>query len=140
MLLSTIDIALRGATVALLLVLAASLFRGFRHRAGRTAGGGLCPGLGRARRELFDRIDVAGFDLTHAPLIALSTGNVVVFWLFTRALFDDAFKLRLWHGLVWAAVVAFSFVNCMWIAPASAVRGLPSSRSTCSRSASSLWR
>ena len=29
MLLSTLDIALRGATVALLLVLAASLFRGF---------------------------------------------------------------------------------------------------------------
>ena len=29
MMLSTIDIALRGATVALLLVLAASLFRGF---------------------------------------------------------------------------------------------------------------
>ena len=29
MLLSTFDIALRGATVALLLVLAASLFRGF---------------------------------------------------------------------------------------------------------------
>jgi hypothetical protein len=56
--------------------------------------------------------------ILHAPLIALSTGNVVVFWLFTRALFDDAFKLRAWHGLVWAAVAAFSFVICMWIAPA----------------------
>ena len=51
-------------------------------------------------------------------MIALSTGNVVVFWLFTRALFDDGFKLRAWHVLVWAAVAAFSFVNCMWIAPA----------------------
>jgi AraC-like DNA-binding protein len=58
----------------------------------------------------------------HAPLIALSTGNVVVFWLFTRALFDDAFKLRAWHVLVWAAVAAFSFVNCMWIAPAGNAR------------------
>ena len=46
----------------------------------------------------------------------------MVFWLFTRALFDETFKLRWWHGLVWAAVVAFSFVNCMWIAPASGVR------------------
>ena len=62
---------------------------------------------------------------SHAPLIALSTGNVVVFWLFTRALFDDTFKLRWWHALVWAAVAAFSFVNCMWIAPASATRGCP---------------
>ena len=43
----------------------------------------------------------------------------MVFWLFTRALFDETFKLRWWHALVWAAVAAFSFVNCMWIAPAS---------------------
>ena len=57
--------------------------------------------------------------VAHAPLIALSTGNVVVFWLFTRALFDEAFKLRWWHALIWAAVAAFSFVNCMWIAPGS---------------------
>jgi len=44
----------------------------------------------------------------------------VVFWLFTRALFDDAFKMRWWHALVWAAVAGFSFINCAWIAPASA--------------------
>jgi hypothetical protein len=55
-------------------------------------------------------------------LIALSTGNVVVFWLFTRALFDEAFSLRWWHTVVWAAVAAFSFVNCMWIAPAGNLR------------------
>jgi AraC-like DNA-binding protein len=53
-------------------------------------------------------------------LIAISTGNIVVFWLFTRALFDDAFKMRWWHVLVWAAVAGFSFINCAWIAPASA--------------------
>jgi AraC-like DNA-binding protein len=60
--------------------------------------------------------------ISHAPLIALSTGNVVVFWLFTQALFDETFKLRWWHALVWAAVAAFSFVNCLWIAPASGAR------------------
>jgi AraC-like DNA-binding protein len=48
--------------------------------------------------------------------------NAVVFWLFTRALFDEAFRLRWWHALIWAAVAAFSFVNCMWLAPASGVR------------------
>jgi hypothetical protein len=103
--LSTIDISLRGATVALLLVLAASLFRGF----GTVLAGRLAAAfaLGSA---------------AHAPLIALSTGNVVVFWLFTRALFDETFRLRWWHALVWAAVAAFSFVNCMWIAPASGAR------------------
>jgi AraC-type DNA-binding domain-containing proteins len=52
-------------------------------------------------------------------LIALSTGNIVVFWLFTRALFDDAFKMRGWHALLWAVVAGLSFANCAWIAPAS---------------------
>ena len=54
-----------------------------------------------------------------APLIALSTGNVVVFWLFARALFDDAFELRRWHALPWAAVVGISLVNCLVLGPAS---------------------
>jgi AraC-like DNA-binding protein len=60
--------------------------------------------------------------LWHAPLIALSTGTIVVFWLFTRALFDDEFRLRWWHGLIWALVAAFSFAGCVWIAPSGHVR------------------
>src|ERR1700750_222691 len=58
----------------------------------------------------------------HAPLIALSTGNIVVFWLFTRALFDDEFRLHWWHGLIWALVTAFSFVGCLWCAPGGNAR------------------
>jgi len=121
MLLSTIDIALRGATVALLLALAASLFRGF----GTVLAGRLAAAfaLGSAAHAVsYSLGSTSPVSMAHAPLIALSTGNVVVFWLFTRALFDDAFKLRAWHGLVWAAVVTFSFVNCMWIAPADSAR------------------
>jgi AraC-like DNA-binding protein len=119
--LAVLDIALRAATVALLLVLAASLFRDFRHVvAGRLA---VAFALGSAAHAVTSAIGsippVSGW---HAPLIALSTGNVVVFWLFTRALFDDAFTLRWWHALLWAAVAAFSFVNCMWIAPAGSAR------------------
>ena len=119
--LSTLDIALRGATVALLLVLAASLFRGF----GTVIAGRLAAAfaLGSAAHAVSYSIGApAPVSIAHAPLIALSTGNVVVFWLFTRALFDETFKLRWWHALVWAAVAAFSFVNCMWIAPASGAR------------------
>ena len=119
--LSTIDIALRGATVALLLVLAASLFRDF----GTVLAGRLAAAfaLGSAAHAVSYSIGATPpVSPAHAPLIALSTGNVVVFWLFTRALFDETFKLRWWHALVWAAVAAFSFVNCMWIAPASGAR------------------
>jgi AraC-like DNA-binding protein len=121
MMLSTIDIALRGATVALLLVLATSLFRGF----GTVLAGRLAAAfaLGSAAHAVTASIGATSeVTIAHAPVIALSTGNVVVFWLFTRALFDEAFKLRWWHALVWAAVAAFSFVNCMWLAPASGVR------------------
>jgi AraC-like DNA-binding protein len=121
MLLSTIDIALRGATVALLLVLAASLFRGF----GTVLAGRLAAAfaLGSAAHAVTASIGATSqVSIGHAPVIALSTGNVVVFWLFTRALFDETFRLRWWHALVWAAVAAFSFVNCMWLAPASGVR------------------
>ena len=121
MMLSTIDIALRGATVALLLVLAASLFRGF----GTVLAGRLAAAfaLGSAAHAVTASIGATSpVAAAHAPVIALSTGNVVVFWLFTRALFDETFKLRWWHALIWAAVAAFSFVNCMWLAPASGVR------------------
>jgi AraC-like DNA-binding protein len=114
--LSTIDIALRGATVALLLVLAVSLYRGF----GTVLAGRLAAAfaLGSAAHAVTASIGATSpVSPAHAPVIALSTGNVVVFWLFTRALFDEAFSLRWWHGLLWAAVAALSFVNCLWLAP-----------------------
>jgi len=119
--LATIDLALRAATVAMLLVLAASLFRDFRGVvAGRLA---IAFALGSAAHAATSAIGVTPpISAWHAPLIALSTGNVVVFWLFCRALFDDAFALRWWHGPIWLAVAAFSFVNCMWIAPAGNAR------------------
>jgi AraC-like DNA-binding protein len=41
-----------------------------------------------------------------APLVALCAGNVVVFWLFTRAAFDDAFRPRPWHVLLWLLMIA----------------------------------
>src|SRR6267154_6054631 len=121
MLLSTLDLALRAGTTALLLILAASLFRDFRGTlAGRLA---VAFALGSAAHAVTYAIGSTSLvSIWHAPLIALSTGNVVVFWLFTRALFDDAFKLRWWHALIWATVAAFSFVNCMWIAPGGNAR------------------
>jgi AraC-like DNA-binding protein len=119
--LATIDIALRAATVALLLVLAVSLYRGF----GTVLGGRLAAAfaLGSAAHAVTSSIGAASpVSAVHAPAIALSTGNVVVFWLFTRALFDETFSLRWWHGLVWAAVAAFSLVNCLWLVPLYGVR------------------
>ena len=116
-----LDLALRAGTVALLLVLSASLLRDFRNVvAGRLA---IALALGSAAHAVTSGIGVSTpVPVAHAPLIALSTGNVVVFWLFCRALFDDDFSLRWWHALIWLAVAAFSFVNCLWIAPAGFAR------------------
>lgn len=118
---ATIDIALRAATIALLLVLAAALLRDFGNRvAGRLA---VAFALGSAAHAATFTIgSPSAVSAWHAPLIALATGNVVVFWLFCRALFDDAFSPRPWHALVWVSVAAFSFVNCLLIAPGGHAR------------------
>jgi AraC-like DNA-binding protein len=118
--LAALDIALRSASVALLLVLAASLARDFKGVGGARLA--IAFALGSAAHAATCGIGAPAISPAHAPLVALSTGNVVVFWLFTRALFDDAFRLRWWHGLIWAAITAFSFVNCLFVAPVATTR------------------
>src|SRR5512140_245620 len=115
--LSQIDLTLGAGTTAVLLLLAALLFRDFRSvAAGRLAG---AFALGSAAHAV---TAASGLTLPvtpwHAALIALATGNVVVFWLFARALFDDAFELRRWHAAPWAMVVALSLTNCLVLVPA----------------------
>ena len=119
--LSLADLALRAATVAMLLVLAVSLFRDFRKVvAGRLA---TAFALGSAVHAAVCTIGAPlAASASHVPLIAISTGNVVVFWLFCRALFDDGFTLRWRHGLIWLLVASLSFINCMWVAPAGNAR------------------
>ena len=113
---SQINLALGAGTTTLLLLLAALLFRDFRTiAAGRFA---IAFALGSAAHAV---TAASGFTLPvtpwHAALIAVSTGNVVVFWLFARALFDDAFEIRRWHAVPWAAVVALSLTNCLLLVP-----------------------
>src|ERR1700736_99444 len=112
-----INLALGAGTTTLLLLLAALLFRDFRAvAAGRLA---IAFALGSAAHAL---TATSGFapPVTpwHAALIAVSTGNVVVFWLFARALFDDTFQVRRWHAAPWATCVALSLVNCLVLVPA----------------------
>jgi len=114
---SQIDLALGAGTTTLLLLLAALLFRDYREAAaGRLA---IAFALGSAAHAL---TAASGFTPPVVPwqavLIAVSTGNVVVFWLFARALFDDAFQIRIWHAAPWAAVVALSLINCLLLVPA----------------------
>ena len=121
MTLAALELAFRAASVALLLMLAASLLQDFRKVLAARLGAAFA--LGSAAHAASYSVDVTSrIPLWHAPLIALSTGTIVVFWLFTRSLFDDEFRLRWWHGGVWALVMAFSFAGCVWIAPSGHVR------------------
>ncbi|MCP3474372.1 helix-turn-helix domain-containing protein [Bradyrhizobium sp. CCGUVB1N3] len=121
MTLAATELAFRAASVALLLVLAASLLSDFRNVLAGRLGAALA--LGLAAHAVSYSVGVTSrIPASHAPLVALSTGNIVVFWLFTRALFDDEFRLSWWHGWVWALVTAFSFAGCVWIAPGGHVR------------------
>ena len=115
--LSQINLALGAGTTTQLVLLAALLFRDFK----AVAGGRLAIAfaLGSAAHALTVTSEFAPPVVPwQAILIAISTGNVVVFWLFARALFDDAFELRGWHIVPWAAVAGLSLVNCLVLVPA----------------------
>ncbi len=47
-----------------------------------------------------------------APLIGISVGNAVLFWLFSAALFDDGFRWRTWHAAAWAGAVGVGALQC----------------------------
>jgi len=110
-----LDAALRGAAVALLLLIATRIQRDGAPTAAPAS----------ASRRMAARL-LAGFSLTlcvqivsSTPLferalppawqaipVAISVGNSVLFWLFVQLLFDDDFELRPWHALPWLFMLA----------------------------------
>lgn len=111
-LLPLLDAALRGVVIALLLLLAAVLGR---DRPGLpVARAGVVLALG----QCVQLVSSAPFfeaqvpRLWQAPWLAVSVGNAVLFWVFAKALFDDAFRVRPWHLAAWAAVAVLALVNC----------------------------
>lgn len=114
------DIALRAAAVAVLLVLAAVLARdAVRSLTGRLA---LALAVGTVAHAVTFDLAAGPPAAWHAPLQALATGNVVVLWLFCRALFDDEAGLDRRHVLIWGAVTGFGLLNCLVLAPAGGAR------------------
>ena len=119
--LTLVDAALRGTLVALLMLLAAALRRDRPRlpaaRAGVALALGLCVQV-LASTPLFEALAPR---LWQAPLVAVSLGNAVLFWVFVRALFDDEFALRPWHGAVWLAVASLGALNCAVVANSASV-------------------
>ena len=118
--LSLLDAALRGALIALLLLIAVALLRDRSSLPATRAAVAMCIGLVIQVFSSLPQIEAHMPVLWQAPLIAVSVGNAVLFWIFVQALFDDEFSLRRYHGLIWLAVAALSAFNCV-IGPRQAV-------------------
>jgi AraC-like DNA-binding protein len=111
--LPALDWALRGGTVALTLLIAVALLRAL-------------PGVVSARLGVLFAIGAAAYAIVSAsgfhgggvpwqiPLLAVSAGNNTVFWLFASVLFDDTFRLRWWHGVVWLVFVVLGTLDCFF--------------------------
>lgn len=111
--LSLLDAALRGMLLALLVLVGMVLWRDRRRAPAALAGVALALG------QVVQTIGAAPWieqNLPFAwqmPLIAVSVGNVVLFWIFVQALFDDGFVPRPLHALAWGSVALLSLANCL---------------------------
>jgi AraC-like DNA-binding protein len=100
-----LDAALRGALIALMLLLGARLARDRADAPGARIGTLLMAGLSVQAFTSLPLMENNGPWWWQAPLVGISVGNSVLFWLFARALFDDDFVGRPRHLAIWAAVV-----------------------------------
>jgi AraC-like DNA-binding protein len=113
----TLDWALRAGVISLLLFVAALLLRDRPH-------------VLRARVAAAFAVSTAAYALYFAPgfaapptwwqlpLVALSTGNMALFWIFSCALFNDDFRVRWWHAAAWGALATVAVINCVLLAGA----------------------
>ena len=106
------DAALRGTLVALLMLLATVLGRDRPRLPAARAGVAFCLGLCVQVVSSTPLLEANLPRLWQAPLVAVSVGNAVLFWVFVQALFDDDFVLRPVHGAAWATVALLSAFNC----------------------------
>jgi AraC-like DNA-binding protein len=115
--LPALDIALRGALLALLSLLALRLWRDRPQLPAARLGAvfmlGLCVQVVSSHPWLEANLPCHW----QSPLIGVSVGNAVLFWVFVKALFDDDFCWRPLYLWVWLAAVLLAVVNCNLAGP-----------------------
>ena len=111
-----VDVAIRGALIALLVLLATVMRRNRPRLAPARVGVAMALGLCVqviSSTPLFEELVPR---LWQAPWVAVSVGNAVLFWVFVEALFDDEFALRPVHAIAWLLAAALSGLNCAALA------------------------
>jgi hypothetical protein len=120
-LLMLFDAALRGMLLALLLLLAWVLARDRPRLPAARAALAMMLGLMVQVISSTPQFEEQVPRLWQAPLIAVSVGNAVLFWIFVQALFDDDFRFRPLHAAAWLAVAGLAGFNCVAMTPGSSV-------------------
>lgn len=106
-----LNLLLRGSATGTLVLIAAVLWRDHSSFIAIRVGALFAISIGAATLA-----SIPGF--AEAPLSwrllvsGLASGSMFLFWLFTRALFDDAFALTRVHVLTWLGLASLGILNC----------------------------
>jgi len=107
-----LDALLRGMLLALLALIAWVLARDRRALPAVRAGMVLAAGLAVQIASAMPWFEQAAPRMLQAPMVAVSVGNAVLFWVFVKALFDDSFVFKPMHGLAWIVAAGLGGLNC----------------------------
>ena len=109
--LNAVDSAVRGGLCLVLLLSAALLLRDRRQSRGVLSTVWLAVGVTAYVLHSAPEFP-APPGWVWAPVVALATGTAVQLWLWAAQRFDDSFRWRFWHGLVWALFASLGLLNC----------------------------
>ena len=119
LLLPVLDAALRGTLLALLALLAARFLRDRPALPAAQAAVVLCLGTCVQVIGSTPLFELLVPRVWQAPFIAIAVANVVLFWVFVQALFDDDFRFQPVHGVAYGVVLLLSGIDCLaWAADA----------------------
>jgi len=111
MALTALDLGLRGAVVALFLVVCAVLLLRTA-KVHRSAHLGATMGVAGAAYAISTAPFFPAWSFGWgSPFVAFAMGSPVIFWLWARAIFDEHFVLRPWHAAIWALVAGLGLCS-----------------------------
>jgi AraC-like DNA-binding protein len=112
-----LDSALRGALLVLLMLLALRLWRDRPQLPAAQLGAafmlGLCVQVVASQPWLEAHLPCHW----QAPLVGISVGNAVLFWVFVKAMFDDDFRWQPLYLWAWLAALVLAGMNCYLSGP-----------------------